>query len=97
MAPLKLHWYKQTVPNNSYDWDLTQVSPLFRAKRGRAREPPSDDGGERRALRSLDRGTHEVVYSTAATTIKPADVPVTQEGVVACPGARALDHGTRNK
>ena len=27
----KLLWYKQTVPNDSHDWDLTQVSPLFSA------------------------------------------------------------------
>ena len=26
-----LLWYKQLVVNDSHDWDLTQVSPLFRA------------------------------------------------------------------
>ena len=37
-------------------------------------------------LRTIDRDSHEVVYSTAVTTLKNVDAPVTKEGVVACPG-----------
>lgn len=28
----KLNWYKQTIPNDSHDWDLSQVSPIFSAE-----------------------------------------------------------------
>lgn len=82
----KLLWYKQTVPNDSHDWDLTQVSPLFRANVGGRESRLVTTVGKDGILRSLDRDTHEVVYSTAVTTIKNADVPVTTAGVVACPG-----------
>lgn len=83
----KLLWYKQTVPNDSHDWDLTQVSPLFRANVGGRESRLVTTAGKDGILRSLDRDTHEVAYSTAVTTIKNAGVPVTTAGVVACPGA----------
>ena len=83
----KLLWYKQMVPNDSHDWDLTQVSPLFRANVGGLDSRLVATVGKDGILRALDRDNHEVVYSTAVTTIKNVDIPVTKEGVVACPGA----------
>jgi alcohol dehydrogenase (cytochrome c) len=81
-----LHWYKQLVPNDSHDWDLTQVSPMFEAKvRGRDSRLLTTVGKDG-FLRTLDRDSHEVLYATAVTTIKNADAPVTSEGVVVCPG-----------
>lgn len=82
----KLLWYKQTVPNDSHDWDLTQVSPLFRAQVGGRESRLVATVGKDGILRTLDRDSHEVVYSTAVTTIKNVDAPVTPEGVEACPG-----------
>jgi alcohol dehydrogenase (cytochrome c) len=82
----KLLWYKQTVPNDSHDWDLTQVSPLFRANVGGRECRLVAAVGKDGILRSVDRDNHEVLYSTPVTTIKNADVPVTKEGVMACPG-----------
>lgn len=82
----KLLWYKQMVPNDSHDWDLTQVSPLFEAKvRGRDTRLLTTVGKDG-FLRTLDRDSHEVLYATAVTTIKNADAPVNAAGVVACPG-----------
>jgi len=82
----KLLWYKQMVPNDSHDWDLTQVSPLFQAKVGGRESSLLATVGKEGILRAVDRNNHEVVYSTAVTTIKNADAPVTEQGVVACPG-----------
>jgi len=82
----KLLWYKQMVPNDSHDWDLTQVSPLFRAKVGGRESSLLATVGKEGILRAVDRNNREVVYSTAVTTIKNADTPVTERGVVACPG-----------
>jgi hypothetical protein len=45
-------------------------------------------------LRTVDRDSHEVVYSTPVTTIRNADVPVTKERVLACPGPLAVWSGT---
>ena len=81
-----LRWYKQLVPNDSHDWDLTQVSPLFKAmingKEARLVATVGKDG----ILRTLDRDGHEVLYETPVTTIKNYNVPVSPEGTLACPG-----------
>ena len=82
----KLLWYKQTVPNDSHDWDLTQVSPLFNAKINGHRSRLVTAVGKDGILRAIDRDSHEVVYSTTVTTLRNTDVPVTREGVTACPG-----------
>jgi alcohol dehydrogenase (cytochrome c) len=82
----KLLWWKQTVPNDSHDWDLTQVSPLFRAPVGGRESRLVATVGKDGILRTIDRDNREVVYSTPVTTLKNADAPVTEKGVWACPG-----------
>jgi len=82
----KLLWYRQMVPNDSHDWDLTQVSPLFEAKVDGRETPLLTTVGKDGILRTVSRENHEVVYSTPVTTIKNTDAPVTNEGVEACPG-----------
>lgn len=82
----QLRWYKQTVPNDSHDWDLTQVSPIFKTVvDGRERNLVATVGKDG-ILRSVDRNTHEALYATPVTTIKDVDKPVTPEGVSVCPG-----------
>jgi alcohol dehydrogenase (cytochrome c) len=82
----KLLWYKQMVPNDSHDYDLTQVSPLFRAEVDGHNEQLLTTVGKDGVLRTIDRKNHKVIYSTPVTTIKNAKVPVTNKGVFACPG-----------
>ena len=82
----KLRWFKQMVPNDSHDWDLTQVSPVFKTRvNGQERELLTTVGKDG-ILRSLDRSTHEVLYATPVTTLKDGEKPITLEGVSACPG-----------
>jgi alcohol dehydrogenase (cytochrome c) len=82
----KLIWHRQTVPNDSHDWDLTQVSPLFSAPvKGRASRLVATVGKDG-ILRTLDRDNREEVYRAEVTTIRNYDKPVTPEGVEACPG-----------
>lgn len=83
----KLLWYRQMVPNDAHDWDLTQVNPLFQARiDGRDRRLLATVGKDGK-LRTVDRDSHKVLYTTPVTTIKNTEVPVTTKGVVACPGA----------
>jgi alcohol dehydrogenase (cytochrome c) len=82
----RLLWYKQMVPNDSHDWDLTQVSPLFSAELAGHRHRLLTTVGKDGILRTVDRDSHEIIYARPVTTIKNADAPVTPEGVVACPG-----------
>ncbi len=81
-----LRWYKQTVPNDSHDWDLTQVSPLFSTLIGGKTRQLVATVGKDGILRTLDRDTHEVVYAAPVTTIANTDAPVTVAGTHACPG-----------
>ena len=82
----KLLWYKQMVPNDSHDYDLTQVSPLFQAEVAGHEELLMATVGKDGILRTVDRKNHKVIYSTPVTTIMNAKVPVTNKGVLACPG-----------
>jgi len=82
----KLLWYRQMVPNDSHDWDLTQVSPLFRVKIDGHDTPVLTTVGKDGILRAVNRENHGVLYSTPITTIKSVDAPVTKEGTEACPG-----------
>jgi alcohol dehydrogenase (cytochrome c) len=83
----KLLWYRQMVANDFHDWDLTQVSPLFQARIEGKDTALLTTVGKDGILRTLNRENHEVLYSTQVTTIKNADVPLTKEGMEACPGA----------
>ena len=81
-----LLWYKQPVPNDSHDWDLTQVSPLFEANVGGRDVKLVATVGKDGILRTLDRATKQALYETPITTIENVDVPVTSKGTHACPG-----------
>lgn len=82
-----LRWYRQMVPNDSHDWDLTQVSPLFKARVGGRELNLIATVGKDGYLRTVDRVTRELVNKTAVTTIENWDVPVTAaKPVHACPG-----------
>lgn len=82
----ELNWHKSLVPNDDHDWDLTQVSPVLRAGVDNVSRDFVATVGKDGILRGLDRESYEILYETPVTTILNAEVPVTQEGVFACPG-----------
>ena len=82
----KLSWYKQTIANDSHDWDLTQVSPLFSVEVNGQRRDLVATVGKDGILRTIDRTNHETLYETPVTTLENVDRPVTPEGVRVCPG-----------
>jgi alcohol dehydrogenase (cytochrome c) len=82
----KLKWFYQVVPHDVHDWDLTQVSPLFEATvAGKSRKLVATVGKDG-LLHVLDRETREHLYEVPVTTRLNTDVPLTKEGVRACPG-----------
>src|SRR5262245_48258871 len=82
----KLKWFYQGVPADFHDWDLTQVSPLFETKvKGKMRKLVTIAGKDG-LLHVLDRETREHLYEAPVTTRTNVDVPLTTEGVYACPG-----------
>ncbi|MFN0088530.1 MAG: PQQ-binding-like beta-propeller repeat protein [Blastocatellia bacterium] len=82
----KLRWFRQVVPHDTHDWDLTQTSPLFNATvDGKARKLVAVVGKDG-LLHAFDRETREQVYETPVTTRLNTEVETTIEGVRACPG-----------
>jgi alcohol dehydrogenase (cytochrome c) len=82
----KLKWFYQLVPHDVHDWDVTQVSPLFETRvAGKARKLVATVGKDG-LLHVLDRETHEHLYEVPVTTRLNTEVPLTREGVRACPG-----------
>ena len=82
----ELRWYDQMVPNDDHDWDLTQVSPIFRRSVDGVERDLVATVGKDGILRVLDRDTRERLFETAITTQENVDAPVTTEGTRACPG-----------
>jgi alcohol dehydrogenase (cytochrome c) len=82
----ELKWYKSIVPNDDHDWDLTQVTPVLKAGIDNVSRDLVATVGKDGILRTLDKESKDALYETPVTTIMNYDVPVTREGVVACPG-----------
>ncbi len=82
----KYLWHYKAVPTDVRDWDLDQASPLFTTTVSGKRRELITASGKDGLLRLLDRETHEVLYEVPFTTRKNVDVPLTVEGVHACPG-----------
>ena len=82
----ELQWYHQMVPHDVHDWDLTQVSPLFSAHvAGQIRKLVATVG-KSGLLRVIDRERRTTLYEVAVSRQKNTALPVTTEGVYACPG-----------
>jgi alcohol dehydrogenase (cytochrome c) len=81
-----LRWYRQMVPNDDHDWDLTQVSPLISMTIDGESRNLIATAGKDGLLRTVDRDSHEVLYSTPVTTLENVDTPVSVTGTHACPG-----------
>lgn len=82
----KLRWYRQFVPNDSHDWDLTHAAPMFSANFNGTPRQLVATAGKDGILRTVDRKTREVLYATPLTTIENAEVPITTKPTRSCPG-----------
>jgi alcohol dehydrogenase (cytochrome c) len=82
----RLRWYEQLVPNDARDWDLTQVSPLYRGTvRGKERNLVVTAGKDG-MLNIIDRDSHERLASAAVTTRLNTEGPIPKQGQRVCPG-----------
>ena len=82
----KLLWHRQMVANDSHDYDLTQVSPLFTSTVGGHSSSLVATVGKDGVMRTVDRNSREIVYKASVTTVENSEIPVTPKGVHACPG-----------
>jgi alcohol dehydrogenase (cytochrome c) len=79
----RLRWYKQFVPHDVRDYDLTHVSPVIKTGARTLIVTTGKDG----LMRAVDRDTHEIVYTNAFTTQLNTDAPITTTPTRTCPGA----------
>lgn len=82
----ELLWYRQFIPHDVHDADLSQVSPLFETTIDGRKHNVITVSGKDGLLRLLDRDSHDQFYEVPITTRENADAPPTVEGVHRCPG-----------
>jgi alcohol dehydrogenase (cytochrome c) len=82
----KLLWYRQFIPHDVHDADLSQVSPLFETTIEGKRRKVISVSGKDGLLRLLDRDSHDQFYEVPITTRENVDAVPTVEGVHRCPG-----------
>ena len=78
----RLSWYKQFIPHDVHDYDITHVNPVFKISSRTAIATSGKDG----MLRVVDQDTHEVLYSVPTTTRINAEAPASVTPVHVCPG-----------
>jgi alcohol dehydrogenase (cytochrome c) len=82
----KLLWYRQFIPHDVHDADLSQVSPLFATTIDGKQHDVITVSGKDGLLRLLDRSSQEQFYEVPITTRENVDALPTVEGVHRCPG-----------
>jgi alcohol dehydrogenase (cytochrome c) len=79
----QLRWYRQFIPHDVHDYDVTHVSPVIKAKSRTLIVTTGKDG----LMRVIDGDSHDVVYAKPFTTRVNPDAPITTTATRACPGA----------
>jgi alcohol dehydrogenase (cytochrome c) len=82
----KLLWYRQFIPHDVHDADLSQVSPLFETTINGKKHEVISVSGKDGLLRLLDRNSHEQIYEVPITTRENVDAVPSVEGIHRCPG-----------
>jgi alcohol dehydrogenase (cytochrome c) len=82
----KLQWFRQFVPHDLHDWDLTVTNPLYSTAIAGGSRPLVSVAGKDGVLRAIDRESHEQIYEVPLTTIANAETEPTVDGVHTCPG-----------
>jgi alcohol dehydrogenase (cytochrome c) len=80
-----LAWYRQFIPHDVHDYDVTHVGPMFKAKISGSTKNVVASTGKDGMLRLLDRDSTEILYSVPFTNRVNAEAPVTTTPVRVCP------------
>jgi alcohol dehydrogenase (cytochrome c) len=82
----RLVWYRQFIPHDVHDWDVSHVAPMFRTKINGAPRDVIVSTGKDGVLRLLDRDSKALIYSVPFTSRVNVEVPITTTPVRVCPG-----------
>jgi alcohol dehydrogenase (cytochrome c) len=81
-----LVWYRQFVPHDVHDYDVSHVAPVFKTTiKGLTRNVIASTGKDG-LLRLLDRDSKDLIYSVAFTNRLNVEAPITRTPVRVCPG-----------
>src|SRR6266481_4542645 len=81
-----LAWYRQFVPHDVHDYDVSHVAPVFRTTINGSTRNVIASTGKDGLLRLLDRDSKDMIYSVPFTNRVLAEAPVTTTPVRVCPG-----------
>ena len=81
-----LAWYRQFVPHDVHDYDVSHVAPVFKTAINGAAHNVIASTGKDGLLRLLDRDSMEIIYSVPFTNRLNVEAPVTRTPVRVCPG-----------
>src|SRR3984893_13807415 len=82
-----LAWYRQFVPHDVHDYDLSHVAPVFKTTIKGVERSVLASTGKDGLLRLVDRDSKETIYSVPFTNRLNAEGPMTTAPVRVCPGA----------
>jgi alcohol dehydrogenase (cytochrome c) len=81
-----LAWYRQFVPHDVHDYDVSHVAPVFKTTINGSTRNVIASTGKDGLLRLLDRDSKEIIYSVPFTNRLNVEAPVTTTPVRVCPG-----------
>jgi alcohol dehydrogenase (cytochrome c) len=82
----RLVWYRQFIPHDVHDYDVSHVAPVFEATINGATRNVIASTGKDGLLRLLDRDSKDIVYSVPFTNRLNVEAPITTTPVRVCPG-----------
>jgi alcohol dehydrogenase (cytochrome c) len=82
----RLVWYRQFVPHDVHDYDVSHVAPVFKASIDGSTRNVIASTGKDGLLRLLDRDSKDLIYSVPFTTRSNVEAPITRTPVRVCPG-----------
>jgi alcohol dehydrogenase (cytochrome c) len=83
----RLAWYRQFIPHDVHDYDVTHVAPVFKTTISGSTRNVIASTGKDGLLRLLDRDSKDTIYSVPFTNRLSAEGPMTTAPVRVCPGA----------
>jgi alcohol dehydrogenase (cytochrome c) len=81
-----LVWYRQFVPHDVHDYDVSHVAPVFKTTINGSTRNVIASTGKDGLLRLLDRDSTDLIYSVAFTNRLNVEASITRTPVRVCPG-----------
>jgi alcohol dehydrogenase (cytochrome c) len=81
-----LLWYRQFVPHDVHDYDVSHVAPVFKTSISGSTRNVIASTGKDGLLRLLDRDSKDLIYSVPFTERVNVEAPITTTPVRVCPG-----------